>query len=127
MEPKELLKEIVDDMKTVAKTDTVIGEPIEVAGNIIIPVSRVALGFGGGTGHGEGDDVSKHTKGLGEGGAGGGGIRVEPAAFIVIREGKVEIQAVPSKRGALDELFEKAPELVEKFMKARSTNPPTTA
>ncbi len=125
MEPTVLLKEMVEEMKTVAKTDTVIGEPIEVAGNIIIPVSRIALGFGGGTGHGEGDDQAKHSKGLGEGGGGGGGIRVEPAAFIVIREGKVEIQAVPGKRGALDELFDKAPELVDKFFKARN-NPPAT-
>lgn len=123
MEPKELLRDMVEEMKTVAKTETVIGDPIEVAGFTLIPISRVALGFGGGTGHGEGDDEAKHSKGLGEGGAGGGGIRVEPAAFIVVHEGKLEVMAVPGKRGALDELFEKAPELVDKFMKFRTPTP----
>lgn len=125
MEPKELLRDMVEEMKTVAKTETVIGEPIEIAGFTLIPVSRVALGFGGGTGHGEGIDP-KNAKGLGDGGGGGGGIRVEPAAFIVVHEGKLEILAVPNKRGPLDELFEKAPELVDKLAKLRPT-PTTTA
>lgn len=127
MEPKDLLTNMVEEMRQVAKTETVIGNPIEVAGNTIIPVSRVSMGFGGGTGHGEGDDTAKHSKGLGEGGGGAGGIRVEPAAFIVIKEGKVEIIGVPNKRTSLDELFDRAPELVDKFMKNRSEAKPTSA
>lgn len=114
-------------MRQVAKTETVIGDPIEVAGNTIIPVSKVSLGFGGGTGHGEGDDEAKHAKGLGEGGGGAGGIRIEPAAFIVVKEGKVEVVGIPGKRTALDELFERAPELMDKFMKARAESKPTPA
>ncbi len=119
MEAQTLLKEIVEDMRQVAKTETVIGEPIEVAGNTIIPVSRISMGFGGGTGHGEGPVDDKHSTGEGEGGGGGGAIRVDPAAFIIIKEGKVEVQAVPAKRGALDELFEHMPEVLEKVMNAR--------
>lgn len=120
METKDLLNGMVEEMRQVAKTETVIGEPMEVAGNTIIPVSRVSLGFGGGSGHGEGDDPSKHTKGLGEGGGGAGGIRVEPAAFIVVKEGKVEVMGIPGKRTPLDELFERAPELVDRFAKVRA-------
>jgi uncharacterized spore protein YtfJ len=104
-------------MRQVAKTETVIGEPIEVAGNTILPVSRITMGFGGGTGHGEGGDEAKHNTGEGEGG--GGAIRVDPAAFIIIKEGKVEVQAVPAKRGALDELFERMPDMLDKVMGAR--------
>jgi uncharacterized spore protein YtfJ len=125
MEAQTLLKEIVEDMRQVAKTETVIGEPIEIAGNTIIPVSRISMGFGGGTGHGEGGDEAKHNTGEGEGGGGGGAIRVDPAAFIVIREGKVEVQAVPAKRGALDELFDRMPEMLDKVMGARQNKEST--
>ena len=127
MEPKDLLTNMVEEMRQVAKTETVIGDPIEVAGNTIIPVSRVSLGFGGGTGHGEGDDPKSHTKGLGEGGGGAGGIRIEPAAFIVIKEGKLEVVGVPNKRTSLDELIDRAPELVDKFVKTRNEAKPTSA
>lgn len=119
MEAQALLKEIVEDMRQVAKTETVVGEPIEIAGNTIIPVSRISMGFGGGTGHGEGPTDTKHSTGEGEGGGGGGAIRVDPAAFIIIKEGKVEVQAVPAKRGALDELFEHMPDVIEKVMGSR--------
>jgi uncharacterized spore protein YtfJ len=125
MEAQTLLKELVEDMRQVAKTETVIGEPIEVAGNTIIPVSRITMGFGGGTGHGEGGDETKHATGEGEGGGGGGAIRVDPAAFIIIKEGKVEVQAVPAKRGALDELFEHMPEVLEKVMGTRQSKEAT--
>jgi sporulation protein YtfJ len=127
MEPKDLLTNMVEEMRQVAKTETVIGDPIEVAGNTIIPVSRVSLGFGGGTGHGEGDDTTKHSKGLGEGGGGAGGIRIEPAAFIVVKEGKVEVVGVPNKRTSLDELIDRAPEFMERVMKARGEARPTSA
>lgn len=123
MESKDLLTNLVEEMRQVAKTETVIGIPMEIAGNTIIPVSRISLGFGGGSGHGEGGDEVKHNKGLGEGGGGGGGIRIEPAAFIVVKEGKVEIMPVPSKRGALDELFEHMPEVVDKVLHARESRP----
>ncbi len=127
METKDLLSNMVEEMRQVAKTETVIGQPIEVAGNTIIPVSKVSLGFGGGTGHGEGDDTTKHAKGVGEGGGGAGGIRIEPAAFNVVKEGKVEIMGVPGKRTALDELFDHAPELVDKLVKARAEPKPQEA
>jgi uncharacterized spore protein YtfJ len=78
MEAQTFLKELVEDMRQVAKTETVIGEPIEVAGNTIIPVSRITMSFGGGTGHGEGGDETKHA--TGEGG-GGGAIRVDSSSL----------------------------------------------
>lgn len=121
METQDLLKEMVEDMRQVAKTETVVGEPIEVAGNTIIPVSRISMGFGGGTGHGEGGDEGKHTTGVGEGGGGGGAIRVDPAAFIIIKDGQVVVEAVPAKRGALDELFERMPEVIDKVMATRQS------
>lgn len=119
MEATELLKSLVEEVRQLAKTETVVGEPITVAGHTIIPISRVAVGFGGGAGGGEAGDQAKHQRGTGSGGGGGGGVKVEPAVFIVSKGDELSIMAAPGKRGAFTELFEHLPDLVEKMTAAK--------
>lgn len=118
MEPTDLLKALVEEVRKLADTSVIIGEPITVAGNTVIPVTRLMVGFGGGSGSGEGGDESKKQQGRGAGGGGGGGVRVEPAAFIVAKGDELSILAAPGKRGAASELFEHLPDLVEKLLEA---------
>jgi uncharacterized spore protein YtfJ len=47
-------------------------------------------------------------------------VRVEPAAFIVLQDGQVSVMGAPGKRGALSELFEQVPDLVEKISAAQA-------
>ncbi len=119
MDPQELLKTLVDELQRIAKTETIVGEPIEVAGNTIIPVCRVMLGFGGGSGQGEEAKEGEKKRATGGGGGGGGGLKIEPAAFIVIKGEEVAILAAPGPRGKLAELFEKIPDLIEKIAQAK--------
>lgn len=118
MEPKELLKTLVDELRQLAQAETIISEPITTAGKTIIPVTRIMLGFGGGSGEGTAPGNAGAPSG---GGGGGGGLKIEPAAFIVIEDEKVSVLAVPSPRGKLDTLIEAVPDLIAKFseMKAK--------
>jgi uncharacterized spore protein YtfJ len=116
MEARELLEAIAAKVREMAKTETIVGEPIVLGDVTLVPVTRVMVGFGGGSGGGDVDAKSdKAQKTAGSGGGGGGGVRVEPAAFIVLQRGEVSIMAVPGKRGALAELIDQVPELVEKL------------
>ncbi len=118
MSVQDLLKTLVDEIGTLAKTETVVGEALHVGDHTVIPISRVSIGFGGGSGEGEGNDSSKGT-GKGSGGGGGGGVKVEPAAFIVAKGGELSILAAPGKKGALGDLFEHMPDLVSKIAAAQ--------
>ena len=63
---------LLEKLKGIAQTDTVVGQPIVADGVTLIPVSRVSVGFGlGGVG------------GKGEAAGSGGGLTVEPIAFPV--------------------------------------------
>lgn len=117
MSVQELLKTLVDEIATLSRTETVVGEPLHLGEHTVIPISRVSVGFGGGSGEGEGGDGGK-TSGKGEGGGGGGGIKVEPAAFIVEHRGELSVLAAPTKKGALSEMFEKMPDLFSKIAAA---------
>lgn len=115
MEPRELLEAIAAQVRGMARTETIVGEPIVLGDVTLLPVTRVMIGFGGGSGGGDVDKSEKAPRAAGSGGGGGGGVRVEPAAFIVLQGGEVSIMAVPGKRGALAELVEQVPDLVEKI------------
>jgi uncharacterized spore protein YtfJ len=63
-----------------ASARTVYGEPVTAAGRTIVPVARVAYGFGGGGGvRARGDGQSGD-----EGGGGGGGIVATPVGALEI-------------------------------------------
>lgn len=119
MQPTELLEVLAAQVRDLAKTETVVGEPITLGDTTIVPVSRVMVGFGGGSGSGDVDEAGKAGKAGGAGGGGGGGVRIEPAAFIVQRGGEVSVVAAPAKRGALAEMFEHVPDLIEKVVAAQ--------
>jgi uncharacterized spore protein YtfJ len=119
MSVQDLLKTLIDEIGTLAKTETVVGDALQLGEHTVIPISRVSVGFGGGSGEGEGGDAAK-GQGKGTGGGGGGGVKVEPAAFIVVKGGELSILAAPGRKGALGELFEHMPDLVSKITAAQT-------
>ncbi len=105
---KELIKSILDELKAVAKTETIVGDPITIEGKTIIPVCKITLGFGAGGGSG-----GAKEKGEGLGSGGGGGVAVYPAAFIVIKGEEVSLLGV--KPGRWEHVLEAIPTLIDKF------------
>jgi len=119
---KKLLDLVCGRVESAAKSDVVVGSPIELGKVTVVPMSRISVGFGVGGGSGEGETPnpgkgkSKHPTGKGKGsGAGtGGGATVRPVGVAIFSEDGVEIVPIADRPGLLDKLFEKVPELVEK-------------
>ena len=83
MNAAELLQKMGDTLGSTATVKSVFGEPIHANGKTVVPVAKVAYGFGGGAGTGKVDAPDRH----GEGGGGGGGVRAFPAGALEITEG----------------------------------------
>jgi uncharacterized spore protein YtfJ len=115
MEPQEVLKTLVDQLRSIARTETIVSEPITVAGKTIIPISRIVLGFGGG-----GGQPVAGVKNSGPGGGGGAGLKIEPAAFILIDQDKVSVLAVPHPKGDIESVIESIPNLIENLADLRT-------
>lgn len=100
----DIIKTALDQMQYIAKTETVIGEPI-IAGEVtLIPVSRISIGFAAG-GAGKGD-----TSGSGAGT--GGGINITPVAFIVVTGEKVQVQPLTPSDPIMNKIMSLAPDVV---------------
>ena len=102
-----LFGKAIGEIERILNTKTVVGEPITVEGNTLIPL--VSVGFGFGVGAGEGNDPKK---GAGSGGGTGGGGGVKPVALIVINKDGVHVESI---KGAAASLFEKVADVASKF------------
>ncbi len=97
MELSTTLSSIQQAVVSNANVKAVYGEPITAEGKTIVPVARIAYGFGGGSGSREG------REGAGEsGGGGGGGAMAVPVGVVEITAGETRfIPAVsPGKLAA---------------------------
>lgn len=99
MDVSKLITALLTGMKEISVSETVVGAPIRSGGSTIIPVNKVTLGFGTGAA-GTRDGTSARASGL-ESTAVGGGLTVDPQAFIVVNaEGQAQMLSLKDSRGA---------------------------
>jgi uncharacterized spore protein YtfJ len=109
-----LLDKVSDHVKTLASTETVLGDEFTIGDFTCRPVIKVGTGFGSGTGSGR----DPKTKADGSGGGAGAGIGISPVGFLVAKGD--EISFIPSdKKSGLSALFDKVPDLMEKMMEMK--------
>jgi uncharacterized spore protein YtfJ len=82
MNIKDTLEGIAEKLQATG-VRTVFGDPISAEGRTIVPVAKIAYGFGTGSGMSTRRTDSPQGPG-GEGGGGGGGARAVPAGVIEI-------------------------------------------
>ncbi len=109
---EKLFGTAVNEIERLLNTKTVVGDPITIEGNTLIPL--ISVGFGFGVGSGEGKDPSK---GAGTGGGTGGGDGVKPVALIIINKDGVRVESI---KGGTASVFEKIADTVGKVTTGKS-------
>lgn len=111
-----MFENAIAKIREMLDANSVIGTPITTQDGItILPVSKISVGFGGGGS----DYVSKNANKLDNhpfGGGAGGGVKVTPVAFLIIKEGNVRMLpvAAPANTTA-DRLVELIPDTLDKI------------
>lgn len=109
-----MLENTIAKIREMVDVNSVIGDPITTPDGVtIIPVSKVSVGFGGGGS----DFVSKNANHQENpfGGGAGGGVKVTPIAFLIIKDGNVRMLpvAAPANTTA-DRLVEMVPDVLDR-------------
>ena len=81
-----MLPQLGESLRSAATVKSVFGEPIRLEGRTVIPVARIAYGFGGGFGSALPGATQNATGHRGEGGGGGGGVHAVPAGALEITD-----------------------------------------
>lgn len=132
----DMITASLENIREIADANTIIGKPIEVNGTVIIPVSKVSLGFAsGGTDFlpknapavksSDGQNTAKGSVRVPcFGGGGGTGVSVTPVCFVVVKSdgetelldlaGNVPTPAAVSIVDTISGLIEKSPDLITK-------------
>ena len=108
---ENLFDKAVGEIERMLNTKTVVGEPIKIEGNTLIPLINMGFGFGVGSGEG-----TEPQKGSGHGGGTGGGGGVKPVALVIVNEDGVRVEPIKSGTASV---LEKVAESVGKSMSDR--------
>lgn len=110
----DLMQSTMDRIREMVDTNTIVGQPITTPDGVtLIPISKVSFGFGSG-----GGDYGKTSPKENFGGGSAAGVRIDPVAFLVIREGNTRVLpvAVPPAT-TVDRVIDMVPDLLEKVEK----------
>ena len=110
-----MLENTIARIREMVDVNSVVGDPITTPDGItIIPISKVSVGFGGGGS----DYVSRNPNKQDNpfGGGAGGGVKVTPVAFLIVKEGNVRMLpvAAPANTTA-DRIVEQVPDVLDKI------------
>ena len=107
----ELMETSMGKVREMVDSNTIIGQPITTPDGVtLIPVSRMSFGFGCG-----GGDYGKQAGKDHFGGATTAGVRVEPVAFLVVKDGVTRVLpvALPAMTTA-DRVIEMVPQVMDR-------------
>ena len=109
-----MLENTIAKIREMVDVNSVVGDPITTPDGVtIIPISKVSVGFGGGGS----DFVSKNVNHQENpfGGGAGGGVKVTPVAFLIIKDGSVRMLPVATPANTTtDRVVEMVPDLLDK-------------
>ena len=118
-----LMVTAMNSIRDMVDVNTIIGEPIEAPGNIvIIPISKVGFGFASGGSEFNGETIDEYKKKDKEeaiqyrlpfGGGSGAGVSITPVAFLVVQSNNVKLLPV-NHTSSIYKLLDYVPDLIEK-------------
>ncbi|HIU35028.1 MAG TPA: sporulation protein YtfJ [Candidatus Fimenecus excrementigallinarum] len=104
-----ILETTIEKVKNLVSVSTIIGDPMQLEGMTIIPVSKVTYGFASG-----GSDFPSKSNQEIFGGGGGAGVTITPVAFLVIADGEVTIKHITAFDNAAERVVNLVPEMFDK-------------
>lgn len=120
-----LMQTAMENIKGMVDVNTIVGDAVETPdGSIILPISKVAFGFGaGGSDYRVEDDGSSGSvtgsqagvKLLPFGGGSGGGVSIRPIAFLVVGKHGVNIVPLDNQTHLYEKVIDAVPNLLDKI------------
>ena len=110
-----MLETTIQKIREMLDVNTVVGTPIQTPDGVtIIPVSKVSVGFGGGGSDFTSKNPTKQDNPFG--GGVGGGVKVTPICFLIVKDGNVRMMpvATPANTTA-DRIVEMVPDTLDKI------------
>jgi len=111
-----LMNEALGNLKQMIDVNTIVGDVITTPdGTTIIPVSKVAFGFGAGGSEFGAKPAGENAEHTMFGGGCGGGVSVKPVAFLVVKNDSIRLLPVTGTISTVDRVVDMIPEVLNRF------------
>lgn len=126
-----LMKTTMDSLKEMIDVNTIVGDAVETKdGSLIIPISKVSIGFASGGSEFCNDAKSAETKDdFPFGGGSGAGMSVQPVAFLIVKNDQVRLLPV-KQTNSIERVVDGIPDLIDEivgmFKKGKDDNKKNT-
>lgn len=124
---KNLMDTTLESIRTTIDANTIIGDPIKTETTVVVPISKVTIGFGIGggeysKGNSDNDKYKDENKERDANFAGGsaGAITVQPVAFVVVEEGETRLMSLDNNINMVDNILSVTPKILEKIQKLKN-------
>ena len=109
----DLMRSTMDKIREMVDTNTIVGQPITTPDGVtLIPITKASFGFGSGGGN-YGAAQSERF-----GGGGGAGVKIDPVAFLVVKDGTTRVLPVSMPPASTaDRVVEMVPDILDKVEK----------
>ncbi len=119
---QSLMETTFDTIKGSIDANTIIGDPIQTDNTVVVPISKVTIGFGiGGGEYSKGYDKSKVKEKREEAednnfaGGSAGAISIQPVAFVVVENGQTRLMSLDNNINMVDNILAVTPKVIEKI------------
>lgn len=128
---KSLMETTLENIKGSIDANTIIGDPIQTETTVVVPISKVTIGFGiGGGEYSKGQSDKKHKeKEINEdkndtnfAGGSAGAISIQPVAFVVVENGETRLMSLDNNINMVDNILTVTPKVIEKIQKISQNN-----
>ena len=117
-----------ETIKGAIDANTIVGDPIRTDNTVVVPISKVTIGFGiGGGEYSKGYDKDelkqKEVKNdTNFAGGSAGAISVQPVAFVVVENGETRLMSLDHNINMVDNILTVTPKVIEKIQRITKEN-----
>ena len=124
---QSLMETTLETIKGSIDANTIIGDPIQTESTVVVPISKVTIGFGIGggeysKGHDNDDNIHNDKKDSNFAGGSAGTISVSPVAFVVVENGETRLMSLDSNINLVDNILTVTPRVIEKIQSLSKKN-----
>lgn len=110
----------MQSIRDMIDVNTIVGDAVQTPdGTVIIPISKVGLGFGVGGSDYMPPKSAKNAETTAQpmfGGGVGGGVSITPVAFMVVGNGQIRLMPVTSQNNIYDRILDMIPAAIDKVV-----------
>lgn len=114
---QSIMETTLETIKNSIDSNTIVGNPIKAEASVIVPISKVTVGFGIGGGEYNKNCKTETKCDTNFAGGSGGAITISPVAFVVVENGETRLISLEDNVNLVDNILTVTPRIIDKVQR----------